>query len=137
MYLFKHLFYRVYCWNINVIKEKDLPILSAYLFVSVLIGINIITLYSIIIIFVIKDSRLYPEWGYYIVMLVTFIPNYFYFIHRKKYKSILMESEIINKSKKRKWDILVIIYLLLSFIVGIYVINESRDLLVQLGLILK
>lgn len=82
-YLFKHIFYRVHCWNIYVIKEKDFPVLSAYFVVSALIGMNISTIIFVFLVFVFKDPQVYPTWGHWIIMILSITPSYFIFIHKK------------------------------------------------------
>ncbi len=121
-YIFYHLFYRVYWWNIKVIKEKDFPVLSAYLFVSGLMSINVISLLSILLVFIIKDPQTAPIWNPWIIILITFLPNYFFFIHKKKYKDIIDNSQNLDKVEKRKRDIAILIYILLTFIILILVV---------------
>jgi hypothetical protein len=121
-YIFYHLFYRVYWWNIKVIKEKDFPVLSAYLFVSGLMSINVISLLSILLVFIIKDPQAAPIWNPWIIILITFLPNYFFFIHKKKYKDIIDNSQNLDKVEKRKRDIAILIYILLTFIILILVV---------------
>ena len=135
--LFNHIFYCAYCWNIHIIKEKDFPVLSAYLFVSVLIGINIISIYTIFAVYLIKNPTIYPDWGYWIIILLSFIPNYFTLIHKNKYKTILDHSQNLNKSEKRKKDIVMTLYIILTFLIGIYVIYASRDFLFQQCVLLE
>jgi len=132
-----HIFYLVYWWNIKIIKEKDIPVLSAYLFVSVLIGLNIISLYSIFVIYVIRNPNAYPSWGHWLIILLSFVPNYFIFINKDKYKKILNESQNMNKTEKRKKDIISIIYVLLTFLIGVYIINASREFLTHQGMLIN
>ena len=121
-YIFYHLFYRVYWWNIKVIKEKDFPVLSAYLFVSGLMSINVISLLSILLAFIIKNPQEAPIWNPWVIILITFLPNYFFFIHKKKYKDIIDNSQSLNKVEKRKRDIAILMYILLTFIILILVV---------------
>lgn len=121
-YIFYHLFYRVYWWNIKVIKEKDFPVLSAYLFVSGLMSINVISLLSILLVFIIKNPQGAPIWNPWVIIPITFLPNYFFFIHKKKYKDIIDNSQSLGKVEKRKRDIAILMYILLTFIIMILVV---------------
>lgn len=135
--IFNHIFYRVHCWNIKVIKEKDFPVLSAYLTISALLGINILSIIFMFLVYVIKNPQLYPTWGNWIIVVFSLVPNYYIFINKKKYKKILDESENLDKTEKRKKDIISIIYVLLTFLIGIYIINASREFLTHQGMLIN
>ena len=131
--IFNHLFYRTYWWNIKIIKEKELPVLSAFLFTTGIIGINLMTIVFSVLTFAFKNPRLFPDWGYWALMIMALVSNYFLFIKKKKYKIILSHSENLSKLEKRKLDTFVIIYLFLTFFLFVILINESNNLLFQQG----
>lgn len=125
--IFYQIFYRVYYWNINIIKEKDLPVLSSFLSVSALMGINIYSIMGIFSIFIIKDVKLYPDWIYLIVMFFSMTPNYFIFIRDRKYKNIIHDSESMNRSEKKKRDINMIIYIVITILFAAFISISSRN----------
>lgn len=136
-FIFYHLFYRIYLWNIKVIKEKDFPVFSAYLFVTGMIGINLMSLTYIYLVFIIKDPRALPSWEHWIFIVITVIPTYFIFLHKKKFKKILDDSEKLSKLEKRKRDVAIFVYLLATFLFLIFTVNASQDLLFRQGILIK
>ncbi len=134
--IFYQIFYRVYCWNIYVIKEKDLPVLSSFLSVSALMGINIYSIMGGFSVFIIKDIKLYPDWIFWIVMVLSMMPNYFIFIRDRKYKNIIQDSEAMNKSEKKKRDVAMIIYTIITILIAAFVSISSRNLKIQLGVMM-
>lgn len=134
--IFYQIFYRVYCWNIYVIKEKDFPVFSSFLSVSFLMGLNINSIIIGFLVFVFSDIYIYPDWGYWIVMLLSMTPNYFIFIRDRKYKNIIHDSEAMNKHQKRKRDIAMIIYIIITILVAVFVSISSRNLKIQQGILI-
>lgn len=133
--LFYHIFYRVYYWNIYVIKEKDLPIFSSFLSVSALLGLNINSFIIGFLVFVVKEIELYPNWGFWIIMLISMAPNYFIFIKNKRYETILRNSESMNRSEKKKWDKAIIIYIVVTILIVVFVSISSRNFKINHGII--
>lgn len=134
--IFYQIFYRVYCWNIYIIKEKDLPILSSFLSVSALMGINIYSIMGVFSIFIVKDVKLYPDWIYLFVMFLSMTPNYFIFILDRKYKNILIDSEAMNKPEKKKRDVAMIIYIIITILFAAFVSISANKLKIQQGILL-
>lgn len=129
--IFYHLFYRTYWWNIKVIREKDLPVLSAFLFTSGIMGINLMSLVFAVLTFLFKNPRLFPSWGHIALMIIVLITNYFLFVRRKKYVNILSDSQLLTRIEKRKRDIIIIIYLIFTFVLFIFIINATQNLLID------
>ena len=123
-YLFYHILYRTYWWNITIIKEKDAAVLSAFLFLTALIGLNLLTVIFFVLEFIVKNSNLFPRWGHLPIMFIVLIYNYFNFIHKKKYKAIISDAENIDKADKRKRDIIVSLYIFLTFFLAILVASQ-------------
>ena len=121
--IFNHLFYRTYWWNIKIIREKDFPALSAFIFVSIMMQINLLTIIFGILFFVFNNTKLFPSWGHWCLMVIILTYNYFVFIRDKKYKTILEKSEKIIKPIKKKEDVIIILYLILSFLSFILLAN--------------
>lgn len=133
--LFYYIFYRVYCWNIYVIKEKDLPVFSSFLTISALMGLNINSFIIGFLVFVLKDIELYPDWGFWIIMLISITPNYFIFIKNKKYKTIISDCKSMKKSEKKKMDILMIIYVMVTILIVVFISISSRNFKIDQGII--
>ncbi len=125
--LFNHLFYRVYWWNIKIIKERDVPVLSAFVLTAGMMGINLLSIFGLLVIGF--NVQLFPDGGYIPLLILVSINNYFWFIHGKKYSVIINKSEKLNNVVKRKLDIIVISYLILSlslFFLIVNILNHNR-----------
>jgi hypothetical protein len=136
-YLFYHLFYRVYWWNIKVIKEKDIPVLFAYALVSGLMGINLMSITACYLVFIIENPRAFPSWQHWIFIAIVCIPNYFIFIYKRKYKNIISDSESLSKEEKRKRDVAILFYIVTTLVFFIFIVNASQDLLFRQGTLIK
>lgn len=126
--MFDHLFYPIYWWNQNVVKERSLPVFSSLLGVSVFKVLNISTLIFSFLLLYTKDIKDYPKWLYVLMMLAVLITNYFIYIHKRRYKEIIEESKNQGKQKLRRKDIILVIYIIVTFLVFFYVVLEGRKL---------
>lgn len=126
--MFDHLFYRFYWWNLNIVKETGLPVFSSFLGVSVFKTININTLVYVFLVFSVKDVQLYPKWLHALVMLAVLVLDYFIYIHNGRYKEIIEESKNQAKQKLRRKDIIIVIYMILTFVLFFWAIFEGRKL---------
>ncbi len=124
---FNHLFYRIYWWNMTIVKEKDFPVFSSLLGISIFQILNISTVIFVFLLYVLKDPMAYPKWVHLILMFLILILDYFIYIHKGKYKEIIKESENETKEALRKKDIYSIIYLLLTFGLFVWIIIKSRE----------
>lgn len=126
--MFDHLFYRFYWWNLNVVKERQLPIFSSFLGVSIFKVLNISTLIFTFLLLCVKGNSVYPKWLHALMMLAMLIVDYFIYIHKGQYKEIIERSKNLEKEKLRKKDIIIIVYMILTFVLLFWVIFEGRKL---------
>lgn len=125
---FNHLFYRIYWWNRNIVKEKHLPIFSTLLGFSILRILNLTILIFIFLVYYVKNPLVYPKWLHIILMVVFLIIDYFNYIHNKYYIKIISQAENESKKEKKEKDIIIFIYLILTFGLLIFLIAEGRKL---------
>ncbi len=121
-------FFRIYWWNVQIVKEKELPIFSTLLGIAVLHILNFTTIVFGFITFVIEDVNIYPKWIHIICMLLILIIDYFLFVHKDKYKEIISKNHI-PENQIKKLDYLVIFYILLTFVSLAFIIIKGRELL--------
>ncbi|AWI25515.1 hypothetical protein HYN49_06175 [Flavobacterium pallidum] len=124
-----HFFYRMYWWNTQIVKEKNFPVFSALLGVSVFTMLNITTIIFAYLVFVLKNPLAYPKWLHIIVSAFALVLNYFIYVHKKKYLSILKTMSEVAKSKIRVRDALSTLYILLSFSMVVWIVICSRNAL--------
>lgn len=121
---FNHLFYRVYWWNTEIVKENDIPIFSTILGVSAVHLFNILTTLFLILYYVILDIHFINKTVYVIISILIVLFNYLYFIRSNRYKIILKghKNNISRKSIRNK-DIGIIIYIVLSVVSFFWIIT--------------
>lgn len=126
---FNHLFYRIYWWNKVIVKEKDFPVFSSLLGISIFHILNISTLIFIYLVYVLKDPMAYPKWVHLILMFAVLVLDYFIYIHKGRYKEIIKVSEGETKKSLKTKDFISISYILVSFGLLIWIIIKGRGLL--------
>ncbi len=127
--LLDHLFYRMYWWNTNIVKEKDLTLFSALLGVATFHVINFSTLIFCYFVFVAKDVTTYPKWAHILLMITILIVDYIYFIHNCRYKKIVEDNFKSSRSELKRNDFYIIIYMSISIFAVIYIISKARELI--------
>ena len=123
-----HLFYRIYWWNVRVVKEKDLPLFSALLGISIFHILNFSAVVFAYYIFVLKDVQLYPKWLHILFMLLILTIDYFVFVHNGRYKKLISKN-VVSDKKFQKLDFVIILYLIFTFAILGFTIIEGRELL--------
>jgi hypothetical protein len=122
MNFFEYLFCRIYWWNTQIIKEKDIPIVYSITGLSVFQGFSIIPFYNVIYIciyksFYIKDIlNISP---YLLIGIIVLTIDYLYF-KKPRYIILLKKFNKIPKAQKKKKDILCIIYIAILIIVNVW-----------------
>ena len=91
--LYKYLYYRLYSWNLKTWGESDMPQWNALLGVSFMMFLNL-SLLGILIQFLglnIFSKNDLPKKEIIILMLGLFVLNYFLFIQKAKYLTLIKE----------------------------------------------
>ena len=127
--LSNHLFYRIYWWNVRIVKEKDFPVFSALLGIAVFHILNFSAIIFAFYTFVLKDVQLYPKWLHILFMFLILTVDYFLFIHNGHYKKLTSKNDVSDKNFQ-KLDFAILMYLLSTFAILGFVINKGRELLI-------
>lgn len=114
--LFKYLYYRVYWWDNRIVKNPSYPIFSTVLGVSFFHVLNMKFLIDFIFYIVLNRKDLIVNqdkvYGFIVVFLIISI-NWIYF--KRIHPVVLDKMEQLNKKQKRIWDIVIVLYMLISF----------------------
>jgi hypothetical protein len=105
----------------HIIKEKDVPIFYSISGLSMFHTLSIIPLYGVMYVVLFKSFYIKDIVGinpFFIIAIITFIINYFYF-KKAKYTILFKKFEQISNEQKKKKDILCIIYIVSIIIVHI------------------
>ena len=126
--LIKYLHYRLYVWNLKNWGKNDVPQFNALLGVSFFIFVNITTFFFIILPF--GYSNLLKNLTKIEILLVSFIIliiNYFWLVHKNKYKITARFYEKETKKRRMRNTIILWLYGILSFVLfGITVVIASK-----------
>jgi hypothetical protein len=120
MNFFEYLFCRLYWWNTQIIKEKDIPVVYSITGLSVFHGFSIIPLYGLMHIFIFKSFYINDILGidsFLLIGIIVFLIDYLYF--KPKYPVLLKKFEKIPKEQKKKKDILCIVYIVTIIVVNV------------------
>lgn len=117
MKIYRYLYYRLYSWNLKTWGEKDLPQWNALFGLSFMMFLNLGLLGFLLqllgVNIFLRDEL--PKKELIILMLSLFVVNYFLFIHRGNYRSIVKELKKEPPEKRRINTILIWLYVILSF----------------------
>ena len=70
----------------------------------------------------------YPKWLQMILMLVVLVLNYFFIIHNRFYKAIILNGEKMEKKELKQKDIQIAAYIFLLVLCLIWLITLGRSL---------
>lgn len=118
-----HLFYRIYWWNIKVIKDNGTPVYMTFLGTIFLFGININSMLFIYGLIVYGNTLTMPDSLYWGLVCSLIVFNLLFYLRNGTYRYIT--KKYIRKLEKKqiiKRDIAVAMYIILSFAVYILVI---------------
>jgi len=124
MKLYKYLFYRLYIWNLKKWGEEDVPQWNALLGVTFMMYANILTMLHVFLqffdinIFMLEQT---PKKEIVILFVSLIVINFFIFIFRNKYLSIVSELKAESKKKKQINLIFLWLYVILSFTLPIVI----------------
>ncbi|HLW08951.1 MAG TPA: hypothetical protein VKX35_01010 [Fermentimonas sp.] len=126
--LLHHLFYRIYWWNIKIIKDDGTPIYMTFLGTLFLFGMNINSL--LFIFYLIKYGTTLSMSGvlYWFIVSLVIILNISFYLKKGEYKYLIsnyIDTLSVKQIKKR--DVSVIIYIILSFTIYILVLFMVED----------
>jgi hypothetical protein len=127
MIFFDYLFCRLYWWNTQIIKEKDIPVGYSVVGLSVFQACTVLPIYMLLYYFKVWTGDydiLNIDPGFVFVTIII-IANYFYF-KKERYTVLLKKFDKMQKSIKRKIDILCIVYILMIIISNVVIVIVYR-----------
>ena len=117
MKIYRYLYYRLYSWNLKTWGEKDIPQWNALFGVSFMMFLNLgllgLLLQLLGVNIFLRDEL--PKKELVIIMISLFVLNYFLFVHKGNYRSIVKELKKESPEKRRANTILIWLYVILSF----------------------
>ena len=127
MKFFEYIFYRLNWWNRKIVKGNLVHDILGISFFHVL---NIYSIADLIYILLFTNSDFEPFFKYTrIICLVPFLFNSYYFLNNKYYESIIEKFDKISNEERKRNDLYLIIYMILSvvfiFLLGIIIRNDS------------
>lgn len=115
---YEYFFYRMYWYYVEKGKEDiGNETLSCVLGVSVFPMLNYITIYEYVK-YLLLGNRPVNVWEYWIPATIILVYNYLYFSRKGRKKLIVDYWSKTSKQKKMKLDILLIIYMVASFLIS-------------------
>ncbi len=115
--IYRYLYYRLYSWNLKKWGEKDIPQWNALFGVSFMMFLNLgllgLLLQLLGVNIFLRSER--PNTVLVSIMIILFVLNYFRFIHKSNYSSILKALKNEAPEKRRVNTILIWLYVILSF----------------------
>jgi len=118
-----HLFYRIYWWNIKVIKDSGTPIYMTFLGTIFLFVMNINSLFFTFCLIKYGSTSQLPGFIYWINISVVILTNILIYFRRKKYKYLTTKYiKSLNERQIKSRDLAVIVYFILSFFIYFIII---------------
>lgn len=124
---FNHLFYRVYWWNVKVVKESQLPLYSTVLGVSLFFYLNLSTVIFTILLYWVRDFSGFTKTQHILCGGIVLLIVYLTYVRTGRYEKVLKDSKEKPKSETRKLDIAVICYIFITFLLMILIIVKGRE----------
>lgn len=121
-----YLYYRISWWNTHVIKDTSFLPMSNVFGVSALQVLNLFTITGLILSFLFPGTKFPPNIIQIIIISTIILINYFYYVHRKRYTSILSKYSSYERSTLRKYDFILIMYIACTFISMVITIVIGR-----------
>jgi hypothetical protein len=115
MNFYKYLYYRLYSWNLKTWGESDFPQGNAHLGVSFMMGLNLwIIPWILDLVGFIDVDKISNKEAVALFLTLLFI-NYFWSLHKRKYKKIAAKYRHEPKGKRRRNAFLLWLYVIFSF----------------------
>lgn len=116
---YKYLFYKLYCWSKSVNRRNKSPELSSYFSVTILVFVNLASVFlisNIIFNFQLRHVNLNKlELG--LIFLIPAIPQYLLLIHNNKHLRIIKEFESEDVANKRTRNFYILLYIISTMLV--------------------
>ena len=129
MNFFEYLFCRLYWWNTEIIKEKDIPVFYSIVGLAVFHGFSIIPIFGFLYVLIYNsyyiDESFLGMSPFLIIVIVALVINFLYF--GKKQSVLYKQFKKIPKQKKKRKDILCIIYIASIIIVNTFTFIYFRS----------
>jgi len=128
MNFFEYLFCRLYWWNTKIIKEDVVPIYYSRLGLAVFQGFTIIPFYAIFNVLLFGSfhiKKILEINPFIIIIAIAFVVNVLYF-SKSRSTVLLKKFEKIPKEKKKRTDILCIIYIVTIIVVNVLFVAYFR-----------
>jgi len=120
---FDFLFYRIYWWNKDILKEKNTVLFNTIIGLSAFFILNITTLLFGFFLYCLRDSSAYPKWLHIVMMILTVVITYTIYV--PKYKVII--AKFSNTKGFAKRDIYLLAYILVTIILFIFISIQFRN----------
>lgn len=118
MKIYLYLYYRLYTWNLKKWGMEDMPHYNALFGVSFMMFSNLYLLAWLLQLFglniVLHEET--PRFEVAFIGLIILFYNYFRFIYKKKFKSLVKLYSKESKQRRRRNTFLLWLYFLLSFL---------------------
>lgn len=121
-----YLFFRIYWWNKKIVKDQ-LPLFSAILGTSILIGLNLITIFEFVHFVILNSNNRSPKLLFFLIGILAFLFCYFYFLPTKRSEKILTRYAIARSNTFKLKDIFLLAYIITTFTTTILMLNYIRQ----------
>lgn len=120
----RYIYYRLYTWHFNVLGNKDLPALSAFLQLTILIFINLLLVILPIAMFLYPrifncDNVIIIGIGP-LIMISLFL--YLVLFRKRNSQAMINEFELMNKTKKSMLEKRIIYYAIMTSVLSFVLI---------------
>ena len=113
MNFFEYLFCRLYWWNTKIVKEKEMPVYYSIMGISVFHGFSVIPIFDVLYLWIFNsyhiEKFIFGLNRYLTIGVVALGIDFLYF--RNKQTVLYKQFKKIPKQKKKRMDILCIIYI--------------------------
>lgn len=121
--LLHHLFYRIYWWNIKVIKDDGTPIYMTFLGTFFLLVMNANSLLFILCLLKYGSTYQLPGFIYWVNISAVIVINILIYFRKEKYKYLTTKYiKSLNDRQIKNRDVAVITYIVLSFMTYVLVL---------------
>jgi hypothetical protein len=132
MNFFEYLFCRLYWWNTKIIKEKNIPFAYSISGLAMFHTLNVFPIYCILYVLLFDSYRIGGTLGinpFLTIGVIVIFINCLYF-KKPKYPVLLKKFEKIPTKKKKKMDILCIVYIVTIIVVNVlfFIYFRSKNL---------